>query len=59
MKKFIFFLFFFCGTEYYIFKPKLITRLEQGIDLFAKENDTPGDPQQGEAGVSRSDTSAG
>ncbi|EDL31325.1 zinc finger, imprinted 1, isoform CRA_a, partial [Mus musculus] len=47
------------SVEYYIFKPKLITRLEQGVDLFAKENDVPGDPQQGEAGVSRSDTSAG
>ncbi|OBS68421.1 hypothetical protein A6R68_03038, partial [Neotoma lepida] len=45
--------------KYYIFKPRLITRLEQGVDLFAKENDVPGERQQGEAGVSRSDTSAG
>ncbi|KAM7340347.1 hypothetical protein ACRRTK_000962 [Alexandromys fortis] len=47
------------SKEYYIFKPRLITRLEQGVDLFAKENDVPGERQQGEAGVSRSDTSAG
>lgn len=58
MQQFSFF-FFFCETEYYIFKPRLITRLEQGVDLFAKDNDVPGERQQGEAGVSRSDTSAG
>ncbi|KAL1765773.1 zinc finger protein 383-like, partial [Sigmodon hispidus] len=47
------------SVEYYIFKPRLITRLEQGVDLFAKENDVPREHQQDEAGVSRSDTSAG
>ncbi|XP_030883400.1 zinc finger protein 479-like isoform X1 [Leptonychotes weddellii] len=39
---------------YRLFKPKLITRLEQGDEPCVKERDVPRAPQQGGAGISES-----